>query len=101
MPQLLTVPSFFKPETLRLAKQPVIELETASFVKKAGFAERFAKLTFKKKEKDPKAIYAKRHVKNITQYPWCTVGKIFVGKNRNFASYHAVGTGVLVGENLV
>lgn len=92
---------FFKPETLHLAKVPVIEMETPSFVKKAGFAERFAQLSFKKKEKDPKAIYAKRHVKNITEYPWCTVGKVFVGKNLNFASYHTVGTGVLVGENLM
>lgn len=92
---------FFKPETLHFAREPVIELETPSFVKKTGFAERFAKLTFKRKGKDPKVIYAKRHVKNVTEYPWCTVGKIFVGKNLNFTSYHAVGTGVLVGENLV
>jgi V8-like Glu-specific endopeptidase len=92
---------FFKPETLKLAKEPVIETETPSFVKKPGFAERFAQFTFKRKKKDPKAIYAKRHVKNTNEFPWCTVGKIFVGKNLNFASYHTVGTGVLVGENLV
>jgi hypothetical protein len=34
-------------------------------------------------------------------YPWCCVGKVFVGTNPNFETSSARGTGVLVGRNLM
>jgi len=40
-------------------------------------------------------------VPDPTAYPWCTVGKLFVGWNNNFDSTVWTGSAVLVGPNLI
>ncbi|KAI4212176.1 MAG: hypothetical protein LQ351_005045 [Letrouitia transgressa] len=43
-----------------------------------------------------------RHiVTNEKDYPWCTIGKVFVGRDANFNSPIWTGSGALVGSNLL
>jgi V8-like Glu-specific endopeptidase len=49
----------------------------------------------------PRAVVDRQVLTNEQTYPWRTVGKIFVGQNLNFGSTIWVGSGVLVGPNLL
>ncbi|CAG5156503.1 uncharacterized protein ALTATR162_LOCUS4300 [Alternaria atra] len=43
-----------------------------------------------------------RHtITNETTYPWCTIGKVYAGKDANFNNPLWMGSGALVGRNLL
>jgi V8-like Glu-specific endopeptidase len=37
----------------------------------------------------------------IDSYPWCTIGKVYGGRDLNYGSWEKQGTGVLVGSNFM
>ena len=47
------------------------------------------------------AVLERAVVTNETAYPWRTAGKVFVGANNNFNAPIWMGSGVLVGKNLL
>ena len=54
-----------------------------------------------KSEQMLKPIVERVVVPDPSDYPWCTVGKVFVGWNNNFDAPIKSGSGVLVGPNLL
>ena len=49
----------------------------------------------------PPAILMRGELTMETMWPWCTIGKVFVGKDDDFANPMTAGSAVLVGPNLL
>jgi V8-like Glu-specific endopeptidase len=49
----------------------------------------------------PKAVLMRSELTMEKLWPWCTIGKIFVGKDEDYANPMWSGSGVLVGPNLL
>jgi V8-like Glu-specific endopeptidase len=49
----------------------------------------------------PVSVLMRSELMMEQMWPWCTVGKIFVGKDEDYANPMWVGSGVLVGPNLL
>lgn len=87
----------FKPASLSTTKDPTTKLFTPEFARKPEFAATLAK-RFPELPDPVKKIYERAVLTNSNQYPWCTIGKVFAGKNLDFNSPEWTGSGVLVGE---
>jgi V8-like Glu-specific endopeptidase len=90
----------FKPDVLKLVKDPVTEKWASPLSTHPDILKKMTQITGKS-EQTLKSIVERVIVNNPDAYPWCTIGKVFVGWNSNFASPIWTGSGCLVGPNLL
>lgn len=89
-----------KPSCLPCGKTPVVESYKPPYADKPECAEKLYAL--KPEYDDPvKHVLHRKINKSLHVWPHCTIGKIWVGENHNYACPIWTGTGVLVGRDLV
>jgi len=90
----------YKPPNLPSVTNPTTRGYLPPFVKKGSFSKTIS--TLRPDMQDPVKQLFEKHVNvDSGKYPYCAIGKVFVGKNRNFASSIWTGVGVLVGPDLM
>jgi V8-like Glu-specific endopeptidase len=92
----IEAPEAFKPANLVGAKEPATKLYRPDFSHKPDIEATLAKL-YPDLDDPVKQIFERPVVTNSTQWPWCTVGKVFAGKNDNYVSPLWTGSGTVVG----
>jgi hypothetical protein len=95
-----TATAGFKPANIKLASVPSTEKWVSELAKQPELLRKAAQGSAMT-QKRLQAIIECVIVSDPSLYPWCTVGKIFVGWNLNFSSPVWTGTGVLVGPNTI
>ncbi|KAJ5111755.1 hypothetical protein NUU61_001385 [Penicillium alfredii] len=94
----VTATESFKPATLQGVKDPAIEKWTSPL---ADLSRQNLPNISGKSEKRLRSVVERDIVSDPNQYPWCTIGKVFVGWNSNFASPIWTGSGCLIGKNII
>lgn len=85
------LPKHFKPDWLDLNYAPIhISHRNTKLLKGLKCGQTF-----------PFSMVEREELMNSMTYPWCTIGKIFVGKGTNFDNPVWVGSGAMVGRNLL
>jgi V8-like Glu-specific endopeptidase len=87
----------FRPDNIQLAIQPATENWTSREKKHLANMPK----TTDRAMKALQVVMDRVIVSNPNAYPWCTIGKVFVGWNSNLNNTMWTGTGVLVGHNIL
>jgi hypothetical protein len=88
-----------KPPYLPQGRYPVIKKCKPEYAHKPTFSEIFGKI--KSDYDQVKPVVECQINKSLHIWPYCTVGKIWVGANHNYVCPLWTGTGVLVGSDLI